>query len=82
MWEHNTGIGGDVTNMTRTRFTYRPSEYVYEAASKSAKKKGISINSEINQILATYFDFMESHPGASVWNEINAKESKGSSHET
>lgn len=60
--------------MTRKRFTYRPSEYVYEEASKSARKKGISINSEINQILATYFDYMDSHPGASVWTEINAND--------
>ena len=56
--------------MTKLRFTFRPAEFVFNSASKSAKEKNISINSEINQILTTYYEYMEKHPKASIWSQI------------
>lgn len=60
--------------MTKIRFTFRPAEFVFNEASKSAKSKNISINSEINQILTTYYEYMKDNPKASVWSQI--KENK------
>ncbi len=56
--------------MTKQRFTFRPSDFVFENASKAAKEKSISINSEINGILSTYYKFLENNPQASVWQLI------------
>lgn len=53
--------------MTKNRFTFRPSSFVFQSASKAAEKKGISMNSELNQILTTYYEFMSRNPNASVW---------------
>lgn len=55
---------------SKLRFTFRPAKFVFDSASKSAKAKNISINSEINQILTTYYQFMDSNPKASVWSQI------------
>ena len=60
--------------MTKLRFTFRPAEFVFNQASKSAKEKNISINSELNQVLTTYYEYMNDNPKASVWSQI--KESK------
>lgn len=61
---------GDVKIMTKQRFTFRPSDFVFKNASKAAKDKSISINSEINGILSTYYQFLENNPQASVWQLI------------
>lgn len=62
--------------MQGIRFTLRPSEFVFASASKTAKEKNISINSELNQVLDTYYKFIEKHPDASVWSQIKGEKGK------
>lgn len=62
--------------MQGIRFTLRPAEFVFNSASKAAKEKNISINSELNQVLATYYKFIEKHPDASIWSQINGGKGK------
>lgn len=49
------------------RFIYRPSAHVFEKLSRDAELKGISLNSEINSILGSYYDYKDSYPEFSVW---------------
>lgn len=41
--------------MTKVRFTYRPTQALFEKVAEEANKKGISINAEINNILYEYY---------------------------
>ena len=62
--------------MTKNRFTFRPSSFVFQSASEASEEKGISMNSELNQILTTYYEFMKQNPNTSVWNLIHKENKK------
>ncbi len=48
--------GVDVKSMTnKVRFTYRTTETLFEKIAEEASKKGISINSEITNVLWKYY---------------------------
>lgn len=57
----------------KVRYTYRLRKELLETIESSAKEKGISINSEINNILVEYYNFKNRNPEANVWSMINSK---------